>query len=72
MIKPEQIPKEVADTIILRLESLRVEIPEGVARFMVAEAINAWPGMRDSQHVSFDGRVENAIIIPLPAGNANA
>ncbi len=27
--------------------------------------LRAWPGMRDSQHVSFDGRVENAIILPL-------
>ena len=42
------------------------------ARAVIAAAFNAWPGVRKSQHVLFDGRTETAIILPLPQEASDA
>lgn len=67
MIKASQVPKEVWKAAWDGYVSSGCTMAEAVAA-----AINAWPGMRDSQHVSFDGRAENAIVLPLPARSDNA
>ena len=36
------------------------------ARAACLAMLKAWPSMRNSQHVSFDGQTESAIILPLP------
>ena len=41
------------------------------ARAACLAMLKAWPSMRNSQHVSFDGQTESAIILPLPQENTN-
>ena len=39
---------------------------EGKASAACIAMLKAWPSMRNSQHVSFNGQTEHAIILPLP------
>lgn len=61
-IKPDQVPKEVVKALLRAWDRKTSVQPDA----LIAAAINAWPGMRNSQHVSFDGQTESAIILPLP------
>jgi hypothetical protein len=65
MIKPKQVPKESAAAVDDLFENEVVEGDGPSTEEIVAAAINAWPGMRDSKHLSFDGRTETAIVLPL-------
>lgn len=61
----EMIPIEVIEAYLEAVE-------HGCGAYdVLSRAINAWPGMRNSQHVSFDGHTEHAIILPLPQEPTN-
>ena len=66
MIKAEQVPMEVKRA--MRAAWARRNNSDAPEKHMVdllIAAINAWPGVRKSQHMSFDGRVDS-IVLPLP------
>lgn len=72
MIKSEQIPEVVWRVAMMTYHREIRRNPEQAWQLAIAAAITTWPAMRNSQHVSFDGQTETAIILPLPQESTNA
>ena len=66
MIKSEQIPEVVWRVAMMTYHREIRRNPEQAWQLAIAAAMTTWPAMRNSQHVSFDGQTETAIILPLP------
>ena len=67
MITPEQVPEDVWVEVALRLESVGCLIPNSVAKLIVAEAINAWPGAEQWQRC-VECKTGPHLTLPLPHG----
>ena len=72
MIKSEQIPEVVWRVAMMTYHREIRRNPEQAWQLAIAAAMTTWPAMRNSQHVSFDGQTETAIILPLPQESTNA
>ena len=71
MIKAESVPEAVWRVAMMTYHREIRRNPEQAWQLAIAAALTTWPAMRDSQHVSFDGQTEHAIILPLPQENTN-
>lgn len=61
MIKPDDIPKEV-------VEALAKAYFEGDGpKELAAAVLNTWPDALDSDRISFDGKVQRFMSLPLKA-----
>lgn len=65
MLKAEQIPEVVWRVAMMTYHREIRRNPEQAWQLAIAAAMTTWPAMRNSQHVSFDGQTETAIILPL-------
>jgi hypothetical protein len=65
MLKAEQVPEAVWRVAMMTYHREIRRNPEQAWQIAIAAAITTWPTMRDSQHLSFDGRTEYVIILPL-------
>lgn len=61
MIKPEMVPKEVVAT----LQPLLDEEDAPMLRYLVAAALNAWPGLHRADW-NDKNELDPVIILPLP------
>ena len=65
MIKSDQVPEVVWRVAMMTYHREIRRNPEQAWQLAIAAAITTWPAMRNSQHVSFNGQTESAIILPL-------
>jgi len=65
MIYAKQIPDEVWRVAMMTYHREIRRNPEQAWQIAIAAALTTWPKMRESQHMSFDGRTETAIILPV-------
>lgn len=65
MIKADGVPEAVWRVAMMTYHREIRRNPEQAWQLAIAAAITTWPAMRNSQHVSFGGHIERAIILPI-------
>lgn len=71
MIKSDQVPEVVWRAAMMTYHREIRRNPEQAWQLAIAAALTTWPGVRESQHVSFTGQTEDAIILPLTQEPSN-
>jgi hypothetical protein len=66
MIAPEQIPDEVVEML-----SSDTGMNVTSMRYSLAAALTAWPGAARSATLTFEGRANPLLILPLPEDAAD-